>query len=378
MITVTNDCARVLDTRSYTLSCRASITLGGTVLVDDLPVASGTEEFDDTLRVPERVVIKVPRIVNGVDLIPTAATSPLAPYGQRLHIKLGVGINGGQVEWLDRGEFLIHDIALSGESVTVTAVGLLALPDEARLVTPFRPTGTLTTALRALLEPALTVIVDPAVTALDRSVPSDINQDEDRLGALEEILTAWPARAQMHPAGYLQILPADYYPAGSFVQRYNFGLPDGTRQDLANIAEVAGAITRDGLINTVVARGQAFDGTQVQGVAYDKTPGGPTSLRSNFNPLPVPYFYFSPLLTTAQQCQDAAISIIRRKAGLAAQRLQMTCVPDPRFVGNDKIHYRYLRSTDWDSDAVAVVEKLVLPYTAESGPMLLTLREEVA
>ena len=52
--------------------------------------------------------------------------------------------------------------------------------------------------------------------------------------------------------------------------------------------------------------------------------------------------------------------------------------PNAPFVGIDKIHYRYLRSTDWDSDAVAVVEKLVLPYTAESGPMLLTLREEVA
>jgi hypothetical protein len=113
------------------------------------------------------------------------------------------------------------------------------------------------------------------------------------------------------------------------------------------------------------------------GVAYDKTPGGATSLRSYFNPLPVPYFYFSPLLQIAQQCQDTAISILKRKAALTAQRLQMTCVPDPRFVGNDLIRYRHLRSTDADQEIVCVVERMVLPYTADSGPMTLILREAV-
>lgn len=378
MIEVSEDCATILDHRSFVLSCRVSVTLGGTVLLDNIPVITGTEEFDDGLRVPERVVVKVPRIVDGRDLIPTSASSPLAPYGQRLHVKLGVGVSGGQVEWLDRGEYLIHDIGLDGDEITVTAVGLLALIDEARLVTPFKPTGTFTTALRALLEPAVTVIVDPAVTALDRSVPADLNQDEDRIAALQEILTAWPARAQMTPAGYLAVLPAEDYPTGSFLQLYNFRYRDGVLAPFANVQTVSGAITREGLVNTVVARGQTADGTQLQRAAYDKTPGGPTSLRSNFNPLPVPYYYFSPLLDTSERCQDAAITILRRKAGLTAQRLQMTCVPDPRFVGNDLIEYRPADSPDFDHSLFGIVERLVMPYTADSGPMQVTIREQVS
>jgi hypothetical protein len=378
MIDVTDELAGILNTRSFVMSCRASITLGGTVLLDNIPVTSGTEEFDDNLRVPERVVITVPRVVDGVDLIPTSATSPLAPYGQRLHIKIGIGVSGGQTEWLDRGEFLIQQVQLQNTQIAVTAVGLLALIEEARLIGPFRPTGTFTTALRTLIEPALTLIVDPDVTALDRTVPADLNEDEDRIGALVNLLTAWPARAQVDPAGYLHVLPADEYPEGSFVQLFNFTMADGQTQNLANIIEAGGAITREGLFNTVVARGQGADGNTIMGVAYDKTPGGATSLRSYFNPLPVPFYYFSPLLQAAQQCQDTAISILKRKAALTAQRLQMTCIPDPRFVGNDLIRYRHLRSTDADQEIVCVVERMVLPYTADSGPMTLILREAVS
>ena len=376
MIDVSDECASILNNRTFTMSARASVSLGGTVLLDDIPIITGTEEFDDNLRVPERIVINVPRIVDGVDLIPTATTDPLAPYGQRLHVKIGIGL-GQSTEWLNRGEFLIQEVRLDGTEIQVTAVGLLALIEEARLVAPFKPTTTLTNTVRTLIEPALTVLVDAGPTALDRAVPAGLNEDEDRLGLLEQVLTAWPARAQMHPAGYLQVLLADDYgDDDGFVQLYNFTDPlSGNVQNLANIIEVGGAITREGLYNTAVARGQAADGQQIIGVAYDTTPGGPTSLRGNFNPLPVPIFYYSPLLTTAQQCQDAAASILTRKAAQAAQRLQMRCVPDPRFVGNDLIRYKSRRSSDLDLQTPVVIERLTLPYTSGSGPMTLVVRE---
>jgi hypothetical protein len=377
MITVSDECGRILETGSFTLSCRATVTLAGQVIADDLPVVGGHEEFDDNLAVPERVTVKFPRTIDGVDMIPTAATSPLAPYGQRLHIKLGVGISGGKTEWLDRGEFLIWEVSLNGNAeIEVVAVGLLELIDEARLVAPFQPTGTFTTALRQLLEPAVTVIVDPDVTALDRTVPTGINEDEDRLGALNNLMKAWPARCQMTPAGYLAVLPADDYPYDfGYVQLYNF-TEDGITQNLADIIEVGGTITREGLANTVVARGQDAVGNQMIGVAYDKTPSGPTSLRGPFNPLPVPIYYFSPLLSTSQQCQDAAVSLLRRKAAQAAQKLELRCVPDPRFCGNDRIDYIAERSTDIDRSIPVVIERMTLPYTADSGPMVLIVREQ--
>jgi hypothetical protein len=377
MIDVSDEVAAILTSRTFVMSCRASVTLAGSILAENLPVTAGAEEFDDNLRVPERVMIRIPQVVDGVDLTPTGPDSALAPYGQRLHIKIGIGAAGRVTEWLDRGEFLIWQIELADTEIIVTAVGLLALIDEARFVTAWRPTGTLVTSLRTLIEPALTAVVDADVTALDRAVPAALNDDEDRLAALLATLQAFPARGQVSPTGYLQVLPEDYYPDGPNLDRYNFTTAEGVAQHFANILEIGGAITREGLHNTVVVRGMAAagDGSQVMGAVYDKTPGGATSLTGPFNPLPVPFFAFNPLMTTAEMCLAAAASILRRKAAESSQRLKVTCVPDPRTCGNDLVHYRHEPSTDEDREIRAVVEQLTLPYTSGSGPMTIILRE---
>lgn len=371
MIQVSEQLWDVLEDRTYRMTCAITVTYGGQILLDECPVISGQEEFDATLRVPERVTITVPRLVDGVDLTPVAADSPFAPYGQRLHVKLGIGV-GLHIEWINRGEYLIQSTRIDGDRIVITAVGLLALIDEARLAVPWTPSGTLTTSLRKLVEPALTVVVDPAVTALDRTVPASLTQDEDRLQAMLDLLDAWPARAQVAAAGHLAVLPDNYYPQATVLQRWNF-VDSAAVQDAANIIEVSGNISRDGLYNTVVARGVGDSGAQITGVVTDRTPGGPTSRTSPFNPLPVPYFYYSPLMSTHQQCLDAAAAILRRTAATAAQRLEATCIPDPRIQGNDTVDYRAERYTD--RDIPCVVERLVMPYTADSGPMTVVLRE---
>lgn len=367
MITVTDECAAVLDGRTFVMSARATVTRAGTVLAADLPITSGSEEFDDGLRVPERVTITVPSVLDGVSMVPTSPSSPLAPYGQRLHVKVGIGL-GSRIEWLDRGEFLIHTVRRQGKDLIVTAVGLLALIEEARLVQAWKPSGTFTTSLRSLVEPALTVTVHSSVAALDRSVPATLNQDEDRLQAVLDLLAAWPARAQVAPGGYLQVLPVEYHPTGGIIQQFN--TPESP---YANVVDVGGALTRDGLYNTAVARGQASDGQQVIGAAYDRTAGSATALGSPFNPLPVPTYFYSPLLTTATQCQEAAASILRRKAAITGPALELDCVPDPRMVGNDLATYRPERLLERETDVV--LERLVLPYTSDDGPMKLVVRE---
>jgi hypothetical protein len=87
---------------------------------------------------------------------------------------------------------------------------------------------------------------------------------------------------------------------------------------------------------------------------------------------------FSPLLGTADECQRAAIAMLRRKAGLAAQKIIVNCVPDPRMVGNDLVEYRPVRSIDSGFDIPSVVESMTLPYTSDSGPMTLVLREHAS
>lgn len=363
-----SDVARdVILSASYQLSCQVSVSLGGQIIATDVPVTAGREEFDVDLKVPERVTITVPRVDGGTDWTPKDAGAPLAAYGQRLHVRLGVGLGPDGVEWMNRGEFLIRETTIEDDTVTVAAVGLLALPAEARLVSPYQPTGTLLSTVRGLVEPALTVVMSTGLT--DRVVPAGMNFDEDRLGAVLEVLDAWPAVGQVTEDGYLYVRPVDERDSGPSILAYN-------RADqsflVGTVERSTGANTRDGIVNAVVARGAAADGTPVQVAVYDTT-GGPASYGGAFNPLPVPEFFYSPLLTTVAQCRAAAQTILTRKTAPDARRFTLSCVPDPRVQGDDRLSFTPERTGP--VEILAVIDKLSLPYTAADGAMLLTLRE---
>lgn len=356
MITLSAEATGVLG-RSYSYHLRVQSWRGGDLLHDDLPVSAASEEADRTIRVPERVTLTLPRISRNTSWSPVEDDHPCAANGQRIRVELGVGIGGGQVEWFQRGWYLIQDTTTEGDTVTVTAVGLLALVEEARLVSPYQPTGTLVSTLRGLIEPALTVVVDDALT--DRAVPSGINYDEDRLGAVNELLDAWPADSYVTEEGYLYVGPADV--TGTSVATLTNGV-GGT------IITASGESTREGAFNAVVARGTTSAGIQVQGVTYDLS-GGPKSYGGPFNPLPVPYFYFSPLVTTAAQAKAAATKIMNRLKRQTGRAFTVDTVPDPRLQVGDFLTV----TTDDVTNQLVSVETLTLPLTP-GGTMKLGVR----
>lgn len=345
MITLSAAATDVL-TRSYRAHLRVESWRGGVLLSADVPVDDASEESDRSLRIPERVTFTVPRRDRSVSWAPDSDDHPLAAKGQRLHVKLGVSTVGGAVEWFQRGVFLIAESAADGDVVNVSAVGMLTLVDEARLVSPFQPSGTLASTLRGLVEPALTVLVD--ATLVDRAVPAGINFDEDRLGAVLELLDAWPADAYVDPAGFLRVQ--------SVTQSTTpvFALTDGTG---GTVVTVAGTSTREGAFTAVVARGTASDGGQVQGTAFD--------LDAVFNPLPVPSFFSSPLLTTVDQASLAAATVLARKQREAGRDITVTMVPNPALQVGD---------VGTVNGALCSIEALTLPYVAGGGPQRLSVR----
>ncbi len=357
MITLSAGALDVL-TRSHKRYVAVESWRGGQLLAADIPVTDVSEETDRTLRVPERVTLTVPRLDRGVSWSPIADDHPLAANGQTLRVKLGVGLGNAEVEWFQRGVFLIEDSAADGDTVNVTAVGLLALIDEARLVSPYQPTGTLAQTLRGLIEPALTVVVD--ATLVDRSVPAGINYDEDRLAAVEELLDAWPADAHVDSAGYLRVVP----PAQSTTPVLD--LTDGAG---GTVITASGSSTREGAANVVVARGTAVDGGQVQGVAYD-IGDGPKAHGGPFNPLPVPFFFASPLLTTVDQCSAAALTVLNRLRRNAGREFRVSMVPNPAVQAGDVVS---VTTADYTGLACSV-EALTLPYHAGGGAATLTVR----
>jgi hypothetical protein len=361
MIEVPDAVRSVIDSGSFVYWVRASAWLGDQLLAEDVPISDAAEETDRSLNVPERVRLTVPRLARGVDWSPTTETHPLAAAGQTLKISLGVGLAGEQVEWFQRGEFLITESQERDDTVDVTAAGMLALIEEAKFVAPFQPSGTLGSTLRALIEPAVSVDLDSAPS--DRAVPTSlINWDSDRLGAVGELLDAWPAVLRMHAQGYAEVVP-DVAPTES-VRSFTNGT-GGT------IVTAAGRSTRDGGFSIVVATGYAADGGEVRGIATVSTGpwaygGGPA------NPLPVPFGYSSPLLTTNPQCTAAADTVLRRKMRQAVLRsYTITCPPDPTLQAGDPVDI----TTDHVDQLLCTVEAISLPYAP--GAMSLRVVEAI-
>lgn len=360
MITVSDTVRAVLD-GSFTYRCQVQAWLGDDLLADDVPVSAGGEDSDRSLTVPETVTFTVPTRAGGVDWTPTDDDSPLAANGQTLKVSLGVGKGPDGIEFFQRGEFLIQSTTDSGGgTLTVTCSGLLALIDEAKFVSPFQPTGTIVSTARDLLEPALTVNVDAAPA--DRNVPvSAVNWDSDRLGAFGELLDAWPAEAMTNELGYIEIVPATAPTLTDVVRTFTNGADGG---EYPTVITATATSTRDGGFNVVVATGTADDGGEVRGVAY--VTSGPWAYASGpANPLPVPFGYSSPLLTTQAQCLAAARTVLARKMREAVlRRFTISAVPDPTLQLGDPV----LISNDYVTDLLCTVESITLPYFA-TGPM---------
>ena len=356
MITVSDAARAVIDAGTMTYQVTATAWLSDILLADDIPVAEATEESDRSLNVPERVTLTIPRRDDaGNDWTPTSADSPLAANGQTLKITLGVGVGRGVAEWFQRGEFLISSSKVSddGLSIAVTCVGLLYLVQEAGFVAPFQPSGTIAGTFRALISPALEADLNDAPT--DRAVPAGITWD-DRIGALYSLLDAWPGVLRMNEGGWVEVHP-DTTPTVA-VRSFTDGA-GGT------VVAVSGGSTRDGAFNVVVATGQAADGTEVRGLAWVDV-GAWSYLDGVANPLPVPFGYASPLITTQTQAAAAAATVLRRKMRQAVlRRFTITAAPDPTLQTGDPVA---VSTADGQlAGVLCTVEHLTLPYTP--GPM---------
>src|SRR5690606_17954166 len=81
------------------------------------------------------------------------------------------------------------------------------------------------------------------------------------------------------------------------------------------LVSIARELSREGVYNAVVARGEGADTeTPIQAVAVDDNPASPTYWHGPFGK--VPRFYSSPLITDVAQAASAAASLLKRSLGL--------------------------------------------------------------
>lgn len=370
MIEISDIAASIMSGQSggYEMFTRVESWRAGELLDGDIPVASGSVTTDVTLSVPESLTMTVPAYDRGVSYVPGADQDhPLACWGQRLHVSLGVGIGRDMVEWLGREWLYITDAKPDGaDGVTVTASGLLGLIQEAPFVAPVAPicSGNQQTFAQVLLrfvEPAFHVDFTNAPD--DRLIPVGTIWDDGRLDSINELLTMWPADAYIDTDGILQVIAV----ADTSVP--SLALSDGLR---GTAMAWGSEVTRDGSSSAVVARGTDANGLDVQGVAYDKDPKSPTMYGGPFNPLPVPYIYSSALLTTAAQCTASAAATLALRKRQAARRIDTTAVPHLALQTRDGVTVTAGRLGVVGE--LGIVDKVTMPLTATDGGMAVGVR----
>lgn len=347
MIPVTAKARGVLG-RSFTQHVRVQSWLGGELLHDDVPITAASEEGDRSLAVPTRLTLTVPQRRRGYDWTPSTDAHPLAANGQQLRVQVGVEIGPEGIEWIDRGIFVITESEPDGSgSIIVQAADLLYLVSEARFAGPYQPGGNFKAALRGLVEPAITVVYDPAL--VDRAVATTVSYDGSRLDSANDLLDGWPAEAAVTTDGYLYVSPPTT-PTEAVVE-----LDD-------RVIERIGSSTREGAYNVYVVKGRTTAGADVYGTLYETR--GARAFGGPFNPLPVTYEFFHPAAREVKTCLAIAALMRQRVRRNSGRERIVGLIPDPTLQLGDAVI---------DQGELWTIEKLTLPYVP--GPaMSLTLR----
>lgn len=317
--------------------------LAGTILAENIPIDSGRVVWNASAKVPDSVTIRVPRFEGGRDWLPTSPVAPLARYGQQIDVTVTVaGID------VRLGRFQVIDWEYDEATITVKGAGLLQIAADSRLLEPVSPRddGTLKSEFVRLLPEQTAVQFDPAL--VDRACPSSMSWDEERLDALYDIVTAWPAVLRMDSWGQVLVKPP--VTATSPV----LTLKDG---EGGTVVSVPRSDTRDGVYNIVKASSSA-DGVEASAVAFQTS--GPMAVQS-YNP--VPRFYSSPLLDDDAQCLATAQAMLATSMRRSSV-LNVTMAPDPRIEVDDPLEILREDFRDW-----GVVIGVDMPLTVRDGAM---------
>jgi len=330
---------------SHGVRTRVSAWRDGRLLAADVPVASGAFTFTADVNIPRLLSIGVA----GAQWIPTRDDDPLAPYGQRLYVDQVLAIAAR--EWVvPIGWFVVTDVGVVGDEVTVDAADLMRLVADDRFLWPRQPpsTATFRTETSTLLGGSFAVTFDMPDRAL--SGVDTTEWVEDRIRALRDVEAAWPASMIVGRDGVLRVGPTPTVKdTPDYVWEHG--------QDSAYVTTTTSA-SRDEVYNAVVARGRTGDGVDVTGFAVERF--GPNRWEGPFGRRP--RFYFSPLVSSTAQAYATAESVLATMRRRTSQ-IEVTAPPDPRLYLHDTVAVR----TRSGRHAIGLLQSITLPLTPAGG-----------
>jgi hypothetical protein len=306
---------------------------------------------------------------------PKDATGLLTPYGNEIYIERGVSYGNGQTEYVGLGYFRIdtpeQDDAPNGE-ITIAAPDRTQQIIDERWVQPARSFVASLTRLQVVeilvgeVWPDIPIewVGTGSTTTLGRTT---IVTEPDRYALLKKFLTAWGRVGYFDYRGHFIVKPV---PALT-------GPPVWTIDAGANgvLVQMSRALSREGIYNAVVARGEGTDQVPpAYGLAVQRS--GPVAFGDDAGFGSVPRFYRSPFLTTNAQANNAAVSLLRKSIGLP-YRVELRSLPNPALEVDDIVKVRYPADAPSRSlrSELHVLDEVKIPLVA-GAPVELSTRQQ--
>lgn len=315
---------------SHTAVARVDVTSASSGTTTLPVVVDGAVTVDRTSAVRRRC--KLTLLDPTGTLTPTSAAALLAPYGNELRPYRGIRFESTD-ELVPLGVFGISDVLVTEDAsgVKIELEGF----DRARRVSRARFTAAYTIAAGTNVATAIRTLISSRVTGLTYSFTTTTATTP--LVVFDRGSDPWDAAAQLaqsigcelyFDADGVCVLRTEPNPlTGAVVMRYAEGAQ-------ATFVDVKRKSTDAGVYSRVVVVGETTDAPPVVGEAFDNDPSSPTYFAGPFGD--VPYFVVSGLITSTQQANDAAASLLRRKRG-SSESVELTALVNPAHEAGDVI-----------------------------------------
>lgn len=330
----------------------------------DVAILDGAVTSDAQASIRGRLTLRV----DGTRAFPDSPAGLYTPYGHEVFVQRGIEFGNGATEVVSLGYYRIYDVeqpdAPDGP-IDITALDRMSGLIDARLEAPrqFDAGTALDTVFYTLVHevyPTATILFD--FSASGALLEANHVADQDRFGFLRDIAKSRGKVMFWDYAGRLRIEdpPSPRNP----VFKVNHGR-DGVLLSLKR------SLTRAGIYNVVVAVGErpSTDIAPVRAVARDVNPASATYVLGSFGP--VPRFYSSPFITTADQAASAASKILQRAMGLPYSA-SFEALVNPALEALDPVSVTF---ADRSKEEIHVLETVTIPLVVKN-PLTATTREQ--
>jgi hypothetical protein len=254
--------------------------------------------------------------------------------------------------WDDRN----HRFDMTATDTAISAEDRMATARDFRFTSPYQPNGSVLGCIQALVT-ACGLKVGAWSGVSDANVSASAVFEDDRLAALSDLASRVNAQLFVDGDGIVQVKPLPSLDSPQFTYRLG---ADST------LLAVDLTLTREGVYNAVIAKGEQVEG-QAPLLSIATETGGPAAWGGPFGR--VPLFYSSSLMTTQGAVDGAART--RLQSLISGRDLEVTIevVPDTRMEPNDVVQLALPQAT-----YTGRVKELTIPLGAGGGPMKVVLR----